>query len=94
MFASRGTWCLCFAAGFACYSWWLLPPRRLGAARIVEWRKVIVSGSDRGDCEEFLTFPGGEPKGTLVDARGLCDLHLVLVVRHPIEGLVCEPPSE
>jgi hypothetical protein len=31
--------------------------RRLGTARIVEWRKVIVSGSDRGDCEGFLTFP-------------------------------------
>jgi hypothetical protein len=24
---------------------------------IVEWKKVIVSGSDRGDCEGFLTFP-------------------------------------
>ena len=32
-------------------------PRRLGAARIVERRLVIVSGSDRGDCEGFLTFP-------------------------------------
>ena len=32
------------------------PPRRLGAARIIEWRLVIVSGSDRGDCEGFLTF--------------------------------------
>jgi hypothetical protein len=55
--ASRGTWWLCFAADFACYSWWLLPPRRLGAARIIERRKVLVSGSDRGDCEGFLTFP-------------------------------------
>ena len=43
--------------GFACYSWWLPPPRWLGAARIVERRVVIVSGSDRGDCEGFLTFP-------------------------------------
>jgi hypothetical protein len=33
------------------------PPRWLGAARIIEWRKVIVSGSDHGDCEGFLTFP-------------------------------------
>ena len=55
--ASRGTWWLCFAADFACYSWWLLPPRRLGAVRIIERRVVIVSGSDRGDCEGFLTFP-------------------------------------
>jgi hypothetical protein len=53
---SRGTWWLCFIADFACYSWWLLTPRWLGAARIVERRKVIVSGSNRGDCEEFLTF--------------------------------------
>ena len=32
-------------------------PRRLGAARIIKQRLVIVSGSDRGDCEGFLTFP-------------------------------------
>jgi hypothetical protein len=55
--ASRGTWWLCFATDFTCYSWWLLPPRRLSAVRIVERRKVIVSNSDRGDCEGFLTFP-------------------------------------
>ena len=59
----RGTWCSCFAAGFACYSWWLLPPRRLGAARIVERRVVIISGSDHGDCEGSCAFPSGEPKG-------------------------------
>jgi hypothetical protein len=34
---------------------------------IVEQRKVLVSGSDRGDYEGFLTFPSGEPKGTLVE---------------------------
>jgi hypothetical protein len=28
-----------------------------GATRIVEQRKVIVSGSDHGDSEGFLTFP-------------------------------------
>ena len=56
VFASRGTWCSCFATGFTCYSWWLLPPRWLGVARIVERRVVIVSSSDRGDCEGFLTF--------------------------------------
>jgi hypothetical protein len=55
--ASRGIWWLCFAAEFTCFSWWLPPPRRLGAVRIVERRKVIVSSSDRGDCEGLLTFP-------------------------------------
>ena len=29
----------------------------LGAARIVKRRLVIISGSDHGDCEGFLTFP-------------------------------------
>jgi hypothetical protein len=42
---------------FACYSWWLPLPRRLGVVRIVERRVVLISGSDRGDCEGFLTFP-------------------------------------
>jgi hypothetical protein len=48
---------LCFTVDFACYSWWLPPPIWLGAARIIEQRLVIVSGSDHGDCEAFLTFP-------------------------------------
>jgi hypothetical protein len=39
---------------------------------------VIVMGS--------WPFPGGEPKGTLVDCSWLVDPHLVLVVRHPIAG--------
>ena len=26
-------------------------------ARIIKQRVVIISGSDRGDCEVFLTFP-------------------------------------
>ena len=63
MIASRGTWYSCFAVGFTCFSWWLPPPRRLGAPRIVERRLVIVSGSDRGDCEGSCAFPGGDPKG-------------------------------
>ena len=42
--------------GFTCFSWWLPPPRRLGAARIIEWRLVIVSGSDCGDCEGSCAF--------------------------------------
>jgi hypothetical protein len=32
-------------------------PRQLGVARIIERRKLLVSGSDHGDCEGFLTFP-------------------------------------
>jgi hypothetical protein len=62
---------LCFAADFACYSLWLPPPRWLGAARIVEQRKVIVFGFDRGDYEGFLTFPRQRAKrysgGLLMD---------------------------
>jgi hypothetical protein len=48
-----------------CYSWWLPPSRRLGIARIVNRRKVIVSDSDRGDCEGFLTFPRWRTKKVL-----------------------------
>ena len=54
-----------------CYSWWLPPARRLGASRIIEQRLVIVSGSDHGDYEGFLTFSGREPKGTLVNCSRL-----------------------
>jgi len=35
----------------------VISERRLGAVRIVERRKVLVFGSDRGDCEGFLTCP-------------------------------------
>jgi hypothetical protein len=49
--------------GFSCFSWWLSPPRWLGAARIVKRRLVIVRGSG--------PFPGREPKGTLVDCSWL-----------------------
>jgi hypothetical protein len=62
-------------------------PRRLGAARIVERRVVIVSGSDHGDCDGFLSLPRGRSrKASLVDCSWLMDSHLVLVVRHPIAG--------
>jgi hypothetical protein len=48
---------------------------------------VLVSGSDRGDCEGVLDLSSAESeKGTLVDAHGLCDNHLVLVMRHSIAG--------
>ena len=72
------------------YSWWLPPPRRLGAVRIIERRLVIVSGSDHGDCEGFLTFPRRRAKRYSSKLLVACDPHLVLVVRHPIEGLACD----
>ena len=71
MFASRGTWCSCFAAGFSCYSWWLPPPRRLGAARIVEWRWWLSLAPILVIVRRSWPFPGGEPKGTLVDCSWL-----------------------
>ena len=52
---------------------------------------MVVSGSDRGDCEGFLTFPRRRAKGYSSKLLvALCDPHLVLVVRHLIEGLVCD----
>jgi hypothetical protein len=101
VFASRGTWCSCFAAGFTCYSWWLLPPRRLGATRIIEQRKMIVSGSDRGDYDGFLIFPRWRAKRcTLVDCSWLVWLSSCVGCAAPYWGfgvwcqLAREPPSE
>ena len=52
---------------------------------------MIVSGSDRGDCEGFLTFPRRIAKRYYSELLvALCDPHLVLVVRHPIEGLASD----
>ena len=64
-------------------------PRRLGAARILERRVVIVSGSDRSDCEGFLTFPRRRAKRYSSKLLVACVI-LVLVVRHPIVGLTCD----
>jgi hypothetical protein len=50
-----------------------MTPRWLEAARIVERRKVLVFGSDCGDCEGFLTFPRWRVKrysSVLLVARG------------------------
>ena len=67
------------------------PPRWLGAARIIEWRLVIVFGSDHGDCEGFLTFTWQRAKRYSSELLVACViLILVLVVRHPIEGLACD----
>ena len=60
------------------YSWWLPPPRRLGAARIVEQRVVIVSGSDRGDYEGFFTFPQRRAKRY---SSGLLMACVILILR-------------
>ena len=46
-----------FHCGFGLLLLVVAPPRRLGAAMIIERRAVIVSGSDLGDYEGFLTFP-------------------------------------
>ena len=94
---SSGTWHSCFAAGVTCYSWWLPPPRQLGAVRIVEWRLVIVSGSDSGDCEGSCVFPGGASKGnssgllvSLVGRFLRCPIVWTRFVQHL---LAAEPPS-
>ena len=58
---------------------------------IIEQRVVLVSGSNHGDYEGFLCLLRGRSrKTTLVDCAWLMDPHFVLVVRHPIEGLVCD----
>jgi hypothetical protein len=97
--ASRGTWYSCFAVGLACYSWWLPPPRQLGAMRIVERRKVLISGSDHGDCEGSWPFSGEEPKDTLVDCSWLVWSSSCVGYAAPFSGfgvwcLAREPPSE
>jgi hypothetical protein len=52
---------------------------------------VLVSGSDRSDCEGFLSLPRERSqKASLVNCAWLVDPHLVLVVRHPVAGLVCD----
>ena len=77
--------------GFTCYSWWLLPPRWLGAVRIVERRLVIVFGSDRGDYEGFLTFPRWRGKRYSSKLLVACVILIfVLFVWHLIEGLACD----
>jgi hypothetical protein len=79
-----------FRCGIRLLLWWLPPPRHLDPVRIVEQRLVIVSGSDRGDCEVFLRLPHGRSqKSSLMDCAWLVDPHLVLIVRHPLAGLAC-----
>jgi hypothetical protein len=64
--ASSGTWGS-FELRVFCFSWWLPPPRWLGAAEELWQELVIVLGHlpviVRGSC----AFPGGASKATLVD---------------------------
>jgi hypothetical protein len=98
--ASRGTWWLCFAMSFACYSWRLLPPRQLGATRIIKRRKVLVSGSDHGDCEGFLTFLWWRAKRYSSGLLVTCVILILCWLCGTYWGLgvwcqlACEPPSE
>jgi hypothetical protein len=69
-FASSGTR-ESFELRDSCYFWWLLPPRRLGAAEEL-WQELVIvldhlSMIVRGSC----AFSGGAPKATLVDCACL-----------------------
>jgi hypothetical protein len=65
--ASSGP-CDLVSYGIACYSWWLPPPRWLGAAEESWHELVIVHGHLPVICEGFLgLFPGGAPKVALVN---------------------------
>jgi hypothetical protein len=45
----------------------------------------MVSGSDRGVCEGFLSlFHGSSRKASLVDCAWLVDPYLVLIMQHPL----------
>jgi hypothetical protein len=58
-----------------------------GDWRIVERRKVIVSGFDRGDCEGFLTFSQRRAKRYSSGLLVACvSSSCVGCVRHPITG--------
>ena len=57
--ASSGTWA-CIAVVSLVTLGVLRTPRRLGAARIIERRVVLVSGSDRWIVSGSLAFPVGD----------------------------------
>jgi hypothetical protein len=65
-FASSGTRGL-FELRVSCFSWWLPPPRRLGAAEELWQELVIVLGHLPVIVRGSYAFPGGAPKATLVD---------------------------
>ena len=71
-------------------------PRRLGAARIIERRLLIVSGSDHGDCEGSCAFPGGEPEGNssgLLVSLSYLTCGLVFAVSNCVDEVRATPLS-
>jgi hypothetical protein len=61
--ASSDTWGSLWLQS-SCYSWWLPPPRRLGAAVEVQHMLVIVRGRLRWSCDGYCTFLGEAPQGS------------------------------
>jgi hypothetical protein len=65
-FASSGTWGS-FELRDSCYSWWLPPSRRLGAAEELWQELVNVLGHLTVIVTGSCVFPDGASKATLVD---------------------------
>jgi hypothetical protein len=61
--ASSGT-CGSLWLRISCYSWWLSPPRWVGAAVEVRHMLVTVRGRLRWSCEGSCTFSSEEPHGS------------------------------
>jgi hypothetical protein len=56
--------------GFACYSWWLPPSRRLRAAVLCQTTQLKIMRCSGGVCEKLLgSSPLEEAKTTLVESR-------------------------
>jgi hypothetical protein len=68
-----------FCCGVSCYSWWLPPPRWLGAVVEVRHMLEIVRGRLQWlVCEGFLWFPGGAPNSN--SSGLLVSLQLLAIV--------------
>jgi hypothetical protein len=65
-FAYSGTWGS-FELRNSCYSWWLPPPRQLGATDELWQELVIIFGHLPVIVRGFCAFPGRALKATLVD---------------------------
>jgi hypothetical protein len=97
--ASSGT-CGCIGCGFCYYSWWLPPPRWLGATEEHWHELVIVRGHLPMIVRGLVPSPAESRKVTLVD----CSCHQVTslvgrFLRRPSGGLgvgyllAAKPPS-